>query len=166
MALYHTLRDEPEEAALLAAAAEATEQDFARSPLCRVLLERFLDPGAGTERHAASESGPLEDPLGIEGPARDDEEGELGTGLTRELAAELGDDIPDLFKAVTGRPARRQHLKARFFTDIEEPRGRDLLLLDLTEAVTLGLQRALSLLPGDVRPRICAASCSIAVAAM
>lgn len=153
MSLYHALRDERDEAGLLAAAADATEQDFARSPLCRVLLERFLDPGAGTELRAASESGPHEDPLGIEGPAREDDDADMGSGLTRELAAELGDDIPDLFKAVTNRPARRQHLKARFFTGVEEPRGRDLLLLDLTEAVTLGLQRALSLLPGDVRPR-------------
>lgn len=155
MALYHALREEREEAALLAAAAEATERDFARSPLCRVLLDRFLDPSAAPElaMNSASESGPLEDPLGIEGPRGSDDDDDLGSGLTRELAAELGDEIPDLFKAVTGRPARRQHLKARFFAAVEEPRGRDLLLLDLTEAVTLGLQRALSLLPGDVRPR-------------
>ncbi|MFO0579546.1 MAG: hypothetical protein U1A78_36575 [Polyangia bacterium] len=166
MALFHSLRGEVKEAALLSAAADATEQDFVRSPLCRVLLERYFEPPDDEDDAAAPlpEAGPHEpvrsraqDPMTSELESRDegdetgDDDAEIG-GLA-DVGIDAAGDIPDLFRAVTSRPARRQHLKGRFFASVESPRGRDLLLLDLTEAVTLGLHRALALLPGDVRPR-------------
>ncbi len=52
-----------------------------------------------------------------------------------------------------GDPLRRQYIKSKFFVEVEAPQGRDLALLDLTEAALLALEHALSLLPSDVRPR-------------
>jgi len=52
-----------------------------------------------------------------------------------------------------GDPLRRQYIKSRFFVEIEAPHGRDLALLDFTEAALLSLERAVGLLPGDMRPR-------------
>ena len=52
-----------------------------------------------------------------------------------------------------GEPTRRQYLKSRFFLELAEPKGRDLALLDLTEAALLGLERALDTVPGEARPR-------------
>jgi hypothetical protein len=52
-----------------------------------------------------------------------------------------------------GEPTRRQFLKSRFFLEVAQPKGRDLALLDLTEAALLGLERALDTVPGEARPR-------------
>lgn len=52
-----------------------------------------------------------------------------------------------------GEPSRRQFLKSRFFLDIAAPKGRDLALLDFTEAALLALERALDTVPGEARPR-------------
>jgi len=52
-----------------------------------------------------------------------------------------------------GEPTRRQFLKSRFFLDVAAPKGRDLALLDFTEAALLGLERVLETVPGDSRPR-------------
>lgn len=52
-----------------------------------------------------------------------------------------------------GDPLRRQYIKSRFFVEIEAPHGRDLALLDFTEAALLSLERAVGMLPGDMRPR-------------
>lgn len=54
---------------------------------------------------------------------------------------------------VLGDPLRRQYIKSRFFVQLEEPRGRDLALLDFAEAALLAAERALDSLPGDARPR-------------
>lgn len=50
-------------------------------------------------------------------------------------------------------PARRQILKARFFAELTRPTGRDLALLDLTEATLVALQSSLELVPSDCLPR-------------
>ncbi len=52
-----------------------------------------------------------------------------------------------------GDPLRRQYIKSRFFVEVEAPHGRDLALLDFTEAALLSLERAVGMLPGDMRPR-------------
>lgn len=52
-----------------------------------------------------------------------------------------------------GEPTRRQFLKSRFFLDVAAPKGRDLALLDFTEAALLAFERALETIPGDARPR-------------
>lgn len=52
-----------------------------------------------------------------------------------------------------GEPSRRQFLKSRFFLDVAAPKGRDLALLDFTEAALLALERALDTVPGEARPR-------------
>lgn len=52
-----------------------------------------------------------------------------------------------------GDPLRRQYIKSKFFVEVEAPLGRDLALLDLTEAALLSLEHAMGLLPSDVRPR-------------
>ena len=52
-----------------------------------------------------------------------------------------------------GDPLRRQYIKSKFFVEVEAPLGRDLALLDLTEAALLALEAAMGLLPSDARPR-------------
>jgi hypothetical protein len=52
-----------------------------------------------------------------------------------------------------GDPLRRQFIKSKFFVEVEAPVGRDLALLDLTEAALLSLEHAMGLVPSDVRPR-------------
>jgi hypothetical protein len=69
------------------------------------------------------------------------------TGEDEGLSSEPPDGEP------LGEPTRRQYLKSRFFLELAEPKGRDLALLDLTEAALLGLERALDTVPGEARPR-------------
>lgn len=116
MATWHRLRGETALANLCSTLAEATRRDFGKSPLVRVLLERFLMPLAPEESPARPETD----------PASDDR---------------LGD------------PLRRRLLKARFLSDVREPSGRDLALLDLTEAAVAALEHGLRALPGEVQPR-------------
>jgi hypothetical protein len=153
MATWHGLQADAASRALLAAAAQATQADFASSPLVHVLLERtlaVLKPGAeptGDEADAAPGDSEGEDG----GPP------ELADELADELtaargsAATAGPRMPPTPKMVD--PARRQFLKARFFADVMTPKGRDLALLDLTEATLVALQSSLDLLPSDRQPR-------------
>ena len=59
----------------------------------------------------------------------------------------------DRLAAEFGDPAFRQHLKCRFFQNVEAPDGRDLARLDFTELACSFLDSALVQLPGDRRPR-------------
>ncbi len=70
----------------------------------------------------------------------------LPTGTRPIEADELQEDP-------LGEPSRRQYIKSRFFLDVAAPKGRDLALLDFTEAALLALERALETVPGDARPR-------------
>ena len=51
-----------------------------------------------------------------------------------------------------GDPDERQHFKSLYFADIEAPSGRDLALLDLTEAAASALDAAFVVVPGHRRP--------------
>lgn len=162
MANWHRLRNEPAEQAHLTAAQQATETNFATSPLVQVLLERTLaallpSPRAGrrSDRAGAHDPSPHHgdathfdaDDAGDEAYP-DDEEDEfapLGADAQRLTA---NPDQPPLVD-----PTRRQFLKARFFADLTVPKGRDLALLDLTEATLVALQSSLDLIPSDRQPR-------------
>ena len=52
-----------------------------------------------------------------------------------------------------GDPNLRQHLKARFFPEVETARGHDLARLDFTEIASSCLEAAFGQLPGERRPR-------------
>ncbi len=68
-------------------------------------------------------------------------------------ATDLALEPPEKAEEPLGEPSRRQFLKSRFFLTVAAPKGRDLALLDFTEAALLALDRALETVPGDVRPR-------------
>lgn len=74
--------------------------------------------------------------------------------LERLFVRSSADEATDTFSGEPlGEPTRRQYLKSRFFLEVAQPKGRDLALLDLTEAALLGLERALDTVPGEARPR-------------
>lgn len=70
-----------------------------------------------------------------------------------ERSALAVESIPAESAAPFGDPDDRQHLKARFFQAMSSPTGRDLAVLDFTEASSSALLRAFDLLPGEQRPR-------------
>jgi hypothetical protein len=65
----------------------------------------------------------------------------------------LGDEDEGSEPEPLGEPGRRQFLKSRFFLEVSAPKGRDLALLDLTEAALMALERAVEAMPGEARPR-------------
>ncbi|MCU0664599.1 MAG: hypothetical protein MUC50_20020 [Myxococcota bacterium] len=88
--------------------------------------------------------------------AGDVEEGFESSVLLRvmiERSAVEVDTAPLECETHFGDPDERQHLKARFFQSATTPSGRELAVLDFTEACTAALQRAFELLPGENRPR-------------
>lgn len=76
----------------------------------------------------------------------------LVTALLERSARMVGGPRRGLVVALAD-PGARQHLKALFFRDVLEPRGRDLAQLDMTEAAFLSLDNAFDTLPGERRPR-------------
>lgn len=100
----------------------------------------------------------------IELAASFDDEDDLLPGLSPSARAAQPGLAPNAPNARTARPrpvspsplvdpARRQILKARFFSELTRPIGRDLALLDLTEATLVALQSSLELVPSDCLPR-------------
>ena len=49
--------------------------------------------------------------------------------------------------------SRRPYIKQHFFADVKKPTGRDLAILDFTEAADTALDRVMTSLPGESRPR-------------
>lgn len=174
MASWHGLRGELAEQGQLAAAQQATASDFATSPLVRVLLERTLtvlqpDPSAARHKEKdrerdrdshpayadypedfAVEEDPSLDasPAAAATPERAPGPGECDRSASRRLPREPAPTPLPLID-----PTRRQFLKARFFADLTLPKGRDLALLDLTEATLVALQSSLDLVPSNRQPR-------------
>ena len=54
---------------------------------------------------------------------------------------------------VVGDPEARQRIRMELFLDVNDPKGRDLAALDLTEAALFALTDAIEALPGSRRPR-------------
>jgi len=108
MARYHHWLGNEREAAVFAAMRQQLEQDFVKSVLIRVMLERSLTR------------------VGMPGI---------------ESLRDLGEPDSDL----------RSDMRARFFSDITSPRGRDLAQLDMTVEAFQGLDAACSRLRGDRR---------------
>ncbi len=52
-----------------------------------------------------------------------------------------------------GDPDTREHIRLEFFPDADAPEGRDLAVLDFTEAAIEALEAAVEVLPGSHRPR-------------
>jgi hypothetical protein len=178
MAVWHGLAGEPAAQAELAAARRATAADFAKSPLVHVLLERtwtVLQPRPRPLRSAAPPRGLRTfAPAGGVYAAADAPSDEPGDEIVAAMPDEVPEDCePDGFddeadllpglgpsdrprspsKSRLVDPARRQILKARFFAELTRPTGRDLALLDLTEATLVALQSSLELVPSDCLPR-------------
>jgi hypothetical protein len=55
--------------------------------------------------------------------------------------------------AVVGDPETRDRIRLELFVDINHPKGRDLAVLDLTEAALVALTDSVERLPGSIRPR-------------
>ncbi len=72
---------------------------------------------------------------------------------TLQSAAHWDELQEDEEEEILGSPEVRQYLKSRFFRDLRSPRARDLALLDFVEVALLGLESALTLVPGERRPR-------------
>ncbi len=54
---------------------------------------------------------------------------------------------------VVGDPDSRDRIRVQLFHEVNDPKGRDLAALDLTEAALVALTGALESLPGSHRPR-------------
>ena len=54
---------------------------------------------------------------------------------------------------VVGDPEARQRIRMELFVDVNDPKGKDLAALDLTEAALFSLTDAIEALPGSHRPR-------------
>ncbi len=54
---------------------------------------------------------------------------------------------------VIGDPEARDRIRLELFLDVNDPKGRDLAALDLTEAALFALTDAIDALPGSRRPR-------------
>ncbi len=54
---------------------------------------------------------------------------------------------------VVGDPEARHRIRVQLFLDVNDPKGKDLAALDLTEAALFALTDALEALPGSRRPR-------------
>ncbi len=126
MALYHELRREPREAALLHALA--------------------WPPGISLVGDAVAEHGETTPCAGA--PAN-----ELFWGLVSRSFFLVDEQLePVDVSAVLGDPELRHHLKRNHFASVEEPRGGDLARLDLTELVVGLLAETLHLIPPAHRP--------------
>jgi hypothetical protein len=71
--------------------------------------------------------------------------------LERTLTAEPSDEESRM--EILGAPEVRQYLKSLFFYELRAPTGKEMALLDLTEAAMANLEQALAYLPGERRPR-------------
>jgi hypothetical protein len=71
--------------------------------------------------------------------------------LERSLTVEPEEET--LEAEAIGTPEIRQYLKSIFFDKLNAPTGKDLAILDLTEVAMSSLEHALSVLPGERRPR-------------
>jgi hypothetical protein len=70
-----------------------------------------------------------------------------------ENSAKMIDEESEVEHPSFGTPELRQELKSRFFKDVKSPKGKDMALLDFTEIALSCLDSALTLVPGDRRPR-------------
>jgi hypothetical protein len=70
-----------------------------------------------------------------------------------ERSADVLRATPEHRTAVVGDPEARDRIRLELFVDVNHPKGRDLAVLDFTEAALVALTDALERLPGSLRPR-------------